>query len=243
MAPLGVTRAVVPLVGAVLAFGAVPSASAASCVPLVGEQVVAESRTAVVIKGGLEPENESSGNYGNGSYYACVLSVPRRIRIGSYHGGPLVEESLAAFQFAGHYLTFIQYEAGTGTAVEQYDLTTGRGTFDDISFRGTVRASLNDGPPLAASSDGDAAWITEEDYYSRTYASGTKPLWRERVVIHVGSKTETFATYGPVHNNPVPVLSHPFVISGLRFTQHTVAWVYNGRTIRHRLRQPRAHRR
>ena len=140
-------------------------------------------------------------------------------------------------------LTFIQYEAGTGTAVEQYDLTTGRGTFDDISFRGTVRASLNDGPPLAANSDGDAAWITEEDYYSKTYASGTKPLWRERVVVHVGSKTETFATYGPVHNNPVPVLSHPFVISGLRITQHTVAWVYNGRTIRHRLRAPRAHRR
>jgi hypothetical protein len=145
---------VIPLVGAVLAFGAVPSASAASCAPLAGEQVVAESRTAVVIKGGLEPDRESSGNYGNGSYYACVLSVGRRIRIGSYHGGPLVEESLAAFQFAGHYLTFIQYEAGTGTAVEQYDLTTGRGTFDDISFRGTVRASLNDGSALAANSDG-----------------------------------------------------------------------------------------
>ena len=97
----------VPLVGAVLAFGAVPSASAASCVPLAGEQVVAESRTAVVIKGGLEPERESSGNYGNGSYYACVPSVGRRIRIGSYHGGPLVEESLAAFQFAGHYLKIV----------------------------------------------------------------------------------------------------------------------------------------
>lgn len=136
MAALGATRAVVPLVGAVLAFGAVPSASAASCVPLVGEGVVAESRTAVVIKGGLEPERESSGNYGNGSYYACVLSVPRRIRIGSYHGGPLVEESLAAFQFAGRYLTFIQYEAGTGTAVEQYDLTTGRGTFNDTAHGG-----------------------------------------------------------------------------------------------------------
>jgi hypothetical protein len=231
------------LVGAVLAFGAVPSASAASCGPLAGEQVVADSRTAVVIKGGFEPERESSGNYGNGSYYACVLGVGRRIRIGSYHGGPLVEESLAAFQFAGHYLTFIQYEGGTGTAVEQYDLTTGRGTFNDISFRGTVRASLNDGPPLAANSDGDTAWITEEDYYSKTYASGTKPLWRERVVVQMGSKMETFATYGPVPNNPVPVLSHPFVISGLRITQHTVAWAYDGRTMRHRLRQSRAHKR
>jgi hypothetical protein len=243
MAPFGTVRAVVPLVGTMLAFGAVPSASAASCAPLVGEQVVAKSTTAVVVKGGLEPERESSGDYGNGSYYACVLRVGRRIRIGSYHGGPLVEEWLAAFQFAGHYLTFIQYEAGTGTAVQQYDLTTGRRTFNDISFRGTVRASLNDGPPLTANVDGGAAWITEQDYYSKTYAFGTKPLWRERVVVHVGSKTETFATYGPVQNNPVPVLSHPFVISGLRITQHTVAWVYNGRTIRHRLRQPRAHRR
>ena len=211
--------------------------------PLAGEQVVAESRTAVVIKGGLEPARESSGNFGNGSYYACVLGVGRRIQIGSYHGGPLVEESLAGFEFAGHYLTFIQYEAGVGTAVEQNDLTTGRRTFDARSFRRTVRASLNDGPPLASDSHGDAAWITEEDFYSRTYASGNRPLWRERVVAHVGPKTETFATYGPIANDPGPVLSHSFVISGLRITQHTVTWVYKGRTIRHKLRQPPAHRR
>jgi hypothetical protein len=126
---------------------------------------------------------------------------------------------------------------GTGLAVEQYDLTSGSRTFAYRSRR-AVRGIVNGGPPLVATSDGDAAWITEEDRYT-----GRNELtWREWVVVHVASKTETVATYGPVPNHGLTV-SPPLVISGLQITGRTVSWVHAGRRFTKALRKTRARRR
>jgi hypothetical protein len=239
MTRLGAMRVLATLAGAVLAFGSGASASAATCGVLAGERVVAESRTAVVIEGGTEPERESSGEWDVRSYYACLRSVGRRVRVGYYHGGPLIELWLGQFAFSGHYLTFVDYFApgnpgGTGVAVEQYDLATGRRAFVDKASEATVRGSLSGGPPLVASSIGDAAWITEDHHYTAL----NELVWTESVVVHAGSKTETFATYGPIHTQKAPVLNHPLII-GLRITQRAVSWVHNGRTTTKALRWAR----